>query len=161
MKPAYLVVTGLIAVLVSGAAYTGYHAWNAEPAMASGPLVLALKESRASGERRNNLNAIYDEFIDNTLAIDQRVPLLEAEGFVCTISASNLLPENRILSCQRPLEGTRFCEGFLYYVYEAATGEILDRSGTDYYVHENDRDLGGRCLANEQRYDRTDRDATS
>lgn len=144
MKTIHLPLLGLAIALIGGVIYFGHQSFNSQPARASGPLMAALNEARAAGDRRTDLDLVFDAFIDNALPVADRLPLLEAEGFDCRIRRSELLPENSILSCQRPFAG--FCEGYIYSVYEAANGEIFERSGTDYFVHENERSYS-RCPA--------------
>lgn len=152
MKPLKISIAALLTILIAAGAFWGYQAVFSEPTLASGPLVAALKQAREPKQARQNLDAVYDSHIANTLPIDERLPMLEAEGFRCRINTSDLIEGNRFLTCQRPLEGEGFCEGFSYYVYETAAGEIMDRTGTDYYVEPRSRDWNGRCSANEERY---------
>ena len=150
MKTRYLLIFALVAALIGGGAYVTYRALDVEPEWASGPLVAALMEARTPGERRTDLNHVFDRFVDNALPIEDRVPLLESEGFTCRINPSDSVSDNRILSCVRPLEGTWFCEGFSYFVYVTGAGEIYDRNGTDWSTIESRRE-NGRCPSNDPR----------
>lgn len=134
------------------ALYVGFFMKNPERVFLSGPLVEALKEARIDGQRRTDLNVIFDSFVPNTLTLEERVPLLKAEGFGCSIGVWRPNQDDRYLTCERPLEGTKFCEGFLYFVYETTDRRINLRNGTDYFVNESDRDEDGRCRFNEERY---------
>jgi len=140
-----------LALLIAGGVL-GYAFLFSEPNLPSGPLVAAIKEAREPEGRRQNFDAIFDRFVSNALSLEDRVPLLEAEGFRCTITQFRSVEGDSHLACQRPLEGQRFCEGFSYYAYQTREGVITNRIGTDFYVAHSDRDWDGGCAANEERY---------
>jgi hypothetical protein len=132
----------LFVAAIAAAGYLASRLADREPAYASGPLTEALLAAHEPGETTVDLSSIFDEFIDNRLPIEERVPLLEQNGFFCHITDGND-SGYKSLRCQRPVESTDYCQGFAYVVLMSGTGEILSRIGDGFTEPE------GRCAAND------------
>lgn len=139
-----LPILAALVVLVLGG--LGYWYFLHEEQRLTGPLTEALLEVREPGERRQELDAVFARFVPEDAPLAERVPTLAANGFECSLRPANVAGST-ILTCIRPTEGSRNCEGFLYYGYETAAGEIIETMGTTFFVSEARRVLG-RCDAN-------------
>lgn len=117
----------LAAGLVGGAAFYGSVFY--EQPLAKGELFEALVQASEGGE--DNLTEVFAPFVAADAPLDDRVAPLLANGFRCDLRPANV-EGSTMLVCRRPLEGSRYCQGFFYFSYETASGEIIETLGSAY-----------------------------
>lgn len=137
MRKPVMFIASLAAVALAGAALFGF-ALREEP-LPRGELLEALL-AEADDDR---LTEVFARFIPTEAGFADQAPVLFANGFRCaTIPAS--VEGSQYLSCDRPIEGTGYCEGVRYYAYQTAAGDITDVLGSSYNARRNQNVLG-RC----------------
>lgn len=151
MRLRNLIVLLLLALVLAAAALGVYRFWFYEEERAAGPMARDLVAAFVPSRRPQALDDVAARHIDPQADIVQRQSLLRENGFDCVIRPANVRG-SRILSCRRPVDGSRYCHGFGYYAYETAAGEIIDNIAYSYSVDPQDRVLG-RCRYDPPRVD--------
>lgn len=116
-------------VLILAAGLVGGAAVFYEQPLAKGELFEALVQASEGGE--DNLTEVFAPFVAADAPLDDRVAPLLANGFRCDLRPANV-EGSTMLVCRRPLEGSRYCQGFFYFSYETASGEIIETLGSAY-----------------------------
>ena len=131
------------ALFVIAASVAGYLYWFHEEPRSSGALTEALLAHVDPNEPRQILDEVAASHFAAEAPITERQAILEENGFDCVIRPANI-EGNEILSCRRPIEGTRYCNGFNFYAYQSAAGEIIESLMSAYRVPDQDK-AWGRC----------------
>src|SRR5690606_11993296 len=100
----YAVTIALAVVLLGLGAFAIHRAFVYEEPMLSGPLTADLLAAREPETRRQDLGAVFAQFIPEDAALAAREPVLVANGFNCFLRPANV-EGNTMLSCVRPVEG--------------------------------------------------------
>lgn len=146
------IIVAVLAVLAIGGGHILWRDHIREPAIAAGPLSDALVAARDPQERNQIFDEVFARFVPPDAPLEERIPVLLANGFACDLSESDLVAGNHILFCARPVPDTAFCEGFTYYAYEAADGRIVETQGVGYETGNGRKNLFGICGDNRRRY---------
>lgn len=137
MRRPAIVLASLAALALAGAAIYGL-ALREEP-LARGELVSAI-QAQPDDDR---LTEVFARFVPAGAGLSDQASVLYENGFRCAVQPATV-EGARYLTCDRPLEGTGYCQGFRYYAYQTATGEIIDVLGSAYNAR-RDQNFFGRC----------------
>jgi hypothetical protein len=91
----------------------------------------------------DRLTEVFARFVPVEAGFDEQSAILFQNGFRCGVVPASV-EGSRYLSCDRPIEGTGYCQGFRYFSYEAAAGEIIETLGSA-FDNQRDRNLLGQC----------------
>ncbi|RDE07642.1 hypothetical protein DVH29_15620 [Pelagibacterium lacus] len=139
-------------VLIAAAGLVGaavlYGSVFHEVPLAKGALFEALVEASEGGE--DNLTEVFAPFVAADDPLEDRVPPLLANGFRCDMRPASV-EDSTMLVCRRPLEGTRYCQGFFYFAYQTASGEIIETLGSTYDARRR-ANAWGQCDNNREAF---------
>jgi hypothetical protein len=144
MRKSGWVVATLAVVALAGVGL--YSLLLREEPLPRGDLIDALLEETEN----NRLTEVFARFVPAEAGFEEQAAVLLANGFRCGVVPASV-EGSRYLTCDRPIEGTGYCQGFRYYSYQSATNEVIETLGSAFDGNRN-RNFLGRCDDARQNY---------